>query len=492
MVRVRAVSECRGGALRLRRLFPLSLALLVAAPAWSAEPLGALRLPDLRGGQVRLGDLHARALLIDVWATWCKPCLQALPELEALARARAVDGLVVVAISQDDDAAAVRKVARDLGIERVRVLLDPGHAAAEALAPPAMPSTFLIDSDGRIVRTFSGYQDPAIVRAAVDALLDAASVRHAARERKLLGTRFSVRAFVRDDRQESALDRALELVAGLEARWSPWKPASEVSRISATGGTKEAAVVSRDTLGLLGRSLELCRLTGKAFDVTFVPLGRLYDFHRRPFVPPDAAQIELVRPLVDCELVEVDARRRRVRLLRAGMALHFGANAKGVALDVAAAELRAAGIDRFVVDGGGDVVAQGEGPKGPWRVGVQHPREPFGTLLGVLHVTGGAVATSGDYERFAVSQGRRYHHILDPRTGEPATGCMSATVVMPPGPRAGEDADAWATVLCVLGPDAGFPLLARLPGAEAAVVTPAGAVRATSGFPAHLDEVRAP
>ena len=128
------------------------------------------------------------------------------------------------------------------------------------------------------------------------------------------------------------------------------------------------------------------------------------------------------------------------------------------------------------------MVVSGHGPKGPWRVGIQNPREKAGSLVGLVKRTGGAVATSGDYERYAVVKGRRYHHIVDPRTGEPASGCMSATVTMPAGPHAGEYADGLATVLCVLGVEKGKSLLQAYEGAEAAVISPDGQVYRSPGF----------
>ena len=110
--------------------------------------------------------------------------------------------------------------------------------------------------------------------------------------------------------------------------------------------------------------------------------------------------------------------------------------------------------------------------------------------MGAVGIRGGAVATSGDYERFVVVGGERYHHILDPRDGRPASGCVSATVVMPPGPHAGEQADAWATVLCVLGFQEGLTHLRRaVPGAEAVLFDRAGRVHKSAGFPVSLPPI---
>ncbi|MCA9517996.1 MAG: FAD:protein FMN transferase, partial [Myxococcales bacterium] len=270
---------------------------------------------------------------------------------------------------------------------------------------------------------------------------------------------------------------------------------SDVARVDADPGG-EPVKVRPETMALLERSVASCKATGRAFDPTFFALSPLYDL-RDPekFVPPTDAAIAAVLPLVDCRKIELDPKRGTVRLAKKGMGLHLGGNAKGTSLDEAARVLEAAGITRYVVDGGGDITCRGEGPKGPWRVGIQNPRGPRGETLGVVRSTGGGVATSGDYERFVVIDGVRYHHIVDPRTGKSASGCMSATVSVPEGPHAGEIADTWATTMCVLGPDKGFPLLAKhVPGAVAAIITPDGQVHRSPGFDAEVRglEARAP
>jgi thiamine biosynthesis lipoprotein len=305
--------------------------------------------------------------------------------------------------------------------------------------------------------------------------------RYVTRQLPAMGTIFQVLAYVRTQEQERALDDALLFIADLESRWSPWQESSELNKINKEAGLKPVKVLS-DTLALLQRSVAMCFTTDKAFDPTFFALSPLYDFRKDPFEPPSEDAIAEKLKLVGCDGIEIDATASTVRLSRAGMRIHLGGNAKGTALDRAAKILKEAGIERFVVDGGGDIVAQGLGPKGPWRVGVQHPRAPRGTLMGLIESTGGAVATSGDYERFALSDGVRYHHIVDTRTGKPSTGCMSATVTVPASPVAGELADSLATALCVLGPEKGLDLIAKHPGVQAAVLSTDGVLHKSKDF----------
>jgi thiamine biosynthesis lipoprotein len=315
----------------------------------------------------------------------------------------------------------------------------------------------------------------------------AAGPHFAARTRGIMGTRFQIMAWVADDKGEAVIDRALDRVAELDRLLSPWIAGSDLQRLNAAAGG-EPIHVDPFTLALLQRTLALCATSDRAFDPTFFPLSALYDL-RDPehFRPPSDAAVARLLPLVDCRKVEVDATRGTARLAGHGMGIHLGGNAKGTALDEAARVLEAAGVTRYYVDGGGDIVVRGDGPKGPWRVGIQNPRGAHGQTAGIVHATGGAVVTSGDYERFVVIDGVRYSHIVDPRTGRTAHGCMSATVTVPAGPHAGEVADGWATTVCVLGAERGFPLLrANVPGATAAVIDLAGEVHKTPGFDAPV------
>jgi thiol-disulfide isomerase/thioredoxin len=147
--------------------------LVLAALLSGATPLAERVLPTTDGGTLRLGDLRARVVVLDVWATWCEPCRAALPHLEALAREGEARGVAVVALAQDEDPARVRAFAATLGLKHARVALDAGHAVAEALAPETLPTTYVLDASGRVRATFSGYRpgDEAKVRAAVEAVL---------------------------------------------------------------------------------------------------------------------------------------------------------------------------------------------------------------------------------------------------------------------------------------------------------------------------------
>lgn len=157
------------------------------------------------------------------------------------------------------------------------------------------------------------------------------------------------------------------------------------------------------------------------------------------------------------------------------MGVDLGAIAKGWAVDRAIEKLEAAGIRSAIIDAGGDLRIIGSRPgKGTWRIGVQHPREAGG-LLATFDLRDTAIVTSGDYERFFVVAGERYHHILDPATGRPARGCQSVTVLAPTA----AEADACATAAFVLGPDKGIPFLRNRPGVRGFIVDAGGVIHWT-------------
>jgi thiamine biosynthesis lipoprotein len=279
--------------------------------------------------------------------------------------------------------------------------------------------------------------------------------------RYAMGTLWTVEA--EGPEPEPAVAAAFATVRRLDASLSTYKADSELSRIN-RDGARTWVTVSPETTALVARALALAGETAGAFDPTVGPLVQLWGFKHLDFRVPDASAIARVSRLVDYHGVSVDVARSAVRFDRSGMALDLGATAKGYAVDRALADLRAAGMTAGRVDGGGNQAVFGP-PGRTWRFGVKHPRRE-GAVLGTIGLTGGGVATAGDAERGFWVNGVRHGHILNPRTGRPATGMLSVTVVA----RTAEEADALDTPLYVLGVARGLKLLARHPGAEALFV----------------------
>ena len=290
-----------------------------------------------------------------------------------------------------------------------------------------------------------------------------------------MGTSVRVAAYHEDDaRAQAAVPAALQELRRIDAAMSPYKPDSEISRVNARAA-REPVPVSAEFAGLLERAREISELTGGAFDITFASVGHLYSFRdgRRP--GPDAIHQRL--PAVDYRHVQVDGDGPTVRFTRPGVRIDLGGIAKGHAVERATAVLRQHGIAHGQVSAGGDTRLLGDRRGRPWVVGIQDPRNPE-ALVARIPVVDEAVSTSGDYERYFDEQGVRYHHILDPGTGDSARAVRSVTVL---GPEA-TATDALSTSVFVLGPERGLALIDGMAGFEAVVVDAEGRMRFSSGL----------
>ncbi len=284
--------------------------------------------------------------------------------------------------------------------------------------------------------------------------------------RFLMGTIVSVTVLTPDaEVGRAAIDAAFDEIARIEAATTRHSCDSEISRLNARVDGFTGVRVSREVAEVVARSLAVARTSSGAFDITVAPLVDLWTLNDEDFTVPEESAINAVLPSVDWSAVQVDTATRTMAALP-GTAIDLDGVAKGYAVDRAVAVLGGMGIETGVVDAGGDVGFLGTPPDADvWRVGIKHPRQDG--LLGVVLLGGGSVATSGDYQRFALVDGVRFHHILDPATGYPARGLMSVTVAA----ELAVDADALATAVFVLGPKEGLALIERTPGAEVVLVT---------------------
>ncbi|OIP44984.1 MAG: hypothetical protein AUK47_00015 [Deltaproteobacteria bacterium CG2_30_63_29] len=295
------------------------------------------------------------------------------------------------------------------------------------------------------------------------------------RNATLMGTSIDL-LVVSDDKAgaEKAIDAALVEMSRVESVFSEWRPDSQISALNDAAG-KGPITLDPEVLDLLDDALSLCTLSHGAFDITFRGAGRLYDFAARNPKPPSPEALAEAIKKINCRDLVTDRVAGTAELKRPQMAIGLGGIAKGYAVDRAVKVLRAAGLIDFVVNAGGDLYSSGRVDGRLWRVAIRHPREP-GTEMAILPVSNLAVATSGDYERFFDYEGVRYHHILDPKTGQSARECQSVTILAP----AAYLADALATAVFVLGPERGMTLIEELDGVEGAIVDAKGAMHRSS------------
>ena len=290
-----------------------------------------------------------------------------------------------------------------------------------------------------------------------------------------MGTRVEVRLWHDDPAvAERLLFDSMAEFDRIETAMSTYQPESEISKLNAAGAEKWVEV-SRELFDLIDRALEMSAMTGGAFDITYDSVGRLYDFRER--IRPADPDIEARLDAIDYRFVELDQNSSRIRFSRPGVRINLGGIAKGYSVESVIGLLRLAGVQNALASAGGDMRLLGDRGGQPWIVGVRDPEQEDG-IVTRLGLEDEAVSTSGDYERFFVEDGIRYHHILNPSTGKSAGLVRSATVI-------GADAtltDGLSTSVFVLGPDEGLKLIEALPGYEALIIDNAFKVRLSSGL----------
>jgi len=275
---------------------------------------------------------------------------------------------------------------------------------------------------------------------------------------------------------ERSIDAAFAEIRGVDRLMSPRREDSDLMRINRLAG-KGPVEVAPEVFEVVERAVSVSVRTGGAFDVSVAGLFGLWSFDPLSARVPAPGEIEEKLGLVDYRLIVMDKERSAVGLAREGMTIGLGGIAKGYAVDRAAEALAENGVSMAMVNAGGDLRVIGAHGDRPWRVGIRHPRK-IDAVIATLSIEDRAMATSGDYEKFFEKDGRRYCHILDPRSGEPADVVMSVTVVADRAWRA----DAMATALFVLGREAGMDLVEENGAIEAIIIDRNGERFVSSGL----------
>jgi FAD:protein FMN transferase len=290
-------------------------------------------------------------------------------------------------------------------------------------------------------------------------------------EDRAMGTHLAYASFttpsVDGARLHGLFDAATAEIRRLEKLMTTWDPASEVSQINAAAGQHPVAV-SPETFDVIREALHASELSDGCFDITFETLHGLWKFDQDldPH-PPTPAEVKSKVKYLGYRHVKLDAAARTVFLDESHVRIGLGGIAKGYAVDKAAAVLLGAGVDSFYVQAGGDLFAHGLKPDGaPWQAGIRDPRGPEGDYFATMAVSDHAFSTAGDYERSYIVDGKRYHHIIDPRTGYPATASRSVTIWATTALQADEIDDA----VFILGPKRGLALVESLDGVGAVIV----------------------
>ncbi|WP_299987634.1 FAD:protein FMN transferase [uncultured Ruegeria sp.] len=273
-----------------------------------------------------------------------------------------------------------------------------------------------------------------------------------------MGTTFNITA-IGDDLDEAALGQAVqETLAQVNAQMSNWDPNSEVSTFSASNSTDPMSV-SAEFAFVIKAANEVHTKSDGTFDVTLGPLIELWGFGpRKPEdpVPADADIAAALGQVGQARLLTLDDAAGTLAKSDAAVGINLSAIAKGYGIDAVAARLREAGIENYMVEIGGDLVAMGENDKGEsWRIGVEKPEASAPAIQLIVPLVNLGMATSGDYKNFFEQDGLRYSHIIDPTTGRPITHATTSVTVLADSAMM---ADAWATAMLALGQEKGLEL----------------------------------
>lgn len=296
------------------------------------------------------------------------------------------------------------------------------------------------------------------------------------REVVLMGTAFVFVVDAEPGKATRAIEATTKRLHELEREISSWLPDSDVAKLNGRAGM-EPFVVGEDAFELLRISKQIHAETDGAFDVTIGPVWDLWPFRDSGLALPSQEQLDEGLTLVDASKIELDEENRTAWLPVAEMKVNLGAIGKGYAAKIAVEVMSEHGIERAAISTGGDIYLLGRKTTGPWIVGIEHPREA-GRYVEQFVAGDVAVATSGDAKRFIVRAGKRYGHILDPRTGMPAMDCQSVTIVASDA----AVADAYATAVFVMGPEAGMKWVEAHEGIESLIIDAKGNPSRSSGW----------
>ena len=319
-----------------------------------------------------------------------------------------------------------------------------------------------------------------IIIFAIINIVNQESIQKYSKTELLLDTVFDITVFTEDEAEGNRLLReAFNEVRALEKTFSRFVSGSEVDKINQNAG-EGSVEVSSDMLKVVRSGIYFGEITEGSFDITIAPLMELWGFGTGEQRVPSQEEIEEILPLVDYRQIQLDEQRFTVYLPQEEMSLDLGGIAKGYIVDRIVQYLESQNVELATVNAGGDIRVIGTREDGtPWRIGIRNPRNSNGQdITAVIPIVDQAVVTSGDYERFFTSDGKRYHHILDPHNGFPAAEVISATIVA-------EEcitADALSTAVFVLGPQKGMELVESLSGVEGLIIDSQEKLHVSSGL----------
>lgn len=301
----------------------------------------------------------------------------------------------------------------------------------------------------------------------VTGALPAQEVASSKRILKLMGCRFEITATATDKlTADKAVEAGITEISRIEKLLSEWDPTTQTSYINKMAGIAPVRV-DKELFDIIYRSCKVSALTGGAFDISFAAMDRIWNFDRAEHALPDSATVRKAASLINWQNIILDRANQTVFLREKGMKIGFGAIGKGYSANKAKSVMeKIPGVLGGVVNASGDLMAWGQSNHSDgWTVQISDPKDK-NKSLGWLRLNNLSIVTSGDYEKYFMSGGVRYAHIINPRTGYPVTAIKSVTIITPDA----ELSDALATSVCVLGVKDGMALINKLNDVEGLIV----------------------
>ena len=285
-----------------------------------------------------------------------------------------------------------------------------------------------------------------------------------------MGSRFDITVVANDSIQANKyIDTAIAEISRIEKLISSWDANSQTSEINRNAGIKPVKV-DKELFDLIERAIGISKLTDGAFDISYASMDKIWKFDGSMTVMPSKEEIISSVEKVGYQNIVLDKKNSTVFLKLEGMKIGFGAIGKGYAADKAKKLLISKNVSSGIINASGDMNTWGKQPNGnEWKVAITNPMDK-NKVFALLPITNGAVVTSGNYEKYVNFNGKRYTHIIDPRTGYPSTGIISVTVFAPKA----ELADALATSVFVMGKEAGLDRINQLPKIECIIIDDIG------------------
>ncbi|TDT40441.1 thiamine biosynthesis lipoprotein [Maribacter spongiicola] len=287
---------------------------------------------------------------------------------------------------------------------------------------------------------------------------------------KLMGSRFDITVVAKDPVEGDVfIDMAISEITRIEKLISSWDENSQTSEINRNAGIKPVKV-DAELFNLIQRAIGISQLTDGAFDISYASMDKIWKFDGSMTVMPSEESIRASVAKVGYHNIILDKENQTVFLKLEGMKIGFGAIGKGYAADKAKDLLKSKGVVAGIINASGDMNTWGKHPDGKeWKVAITNPMDK-NKVFALLPITNGAVVTSGNYEKYVNFNDVRYTHIIDPRSGYPATGIISVTVFAPKA----ELADALATSVFVMGIEVGLNRIEQLPQVECIIIDDKG------------------